>query len=100
MIKTKYIVSLFLILMMLPILTIFSYLFVPSTDIWGHLIDNLLLTYLFNTAFIVLWVALFTFLIGVSCAWLITMYNFPGKNIFRWLLVFPIAIPAYVTRDH
>ena len=97
MIKIKYIVSLFLILMMLPILTIFSYLFVPSTEIWSHLIDNLLLTYLFNTAFIVLWVALFTFLIGVSCAWLITMYNFPGKNIFRWLLVFPIAIPAYVS---
>ena len=97
MLKTKYIVILFLIIMMLPILTVFSYLFMPSTDIWNHLVNNLLLTYLLNTAFITIWVIFFTLLIGVSCAWLVTMYNFPGKEIFKWLLVFPIAIPAYVS---
>ena len=97
MLKTKYIIGFFLILMMLPILTIFSYLFVPSTEIWEHLIENLLNTYLYNTGFLVFWVMFFTFIIGVSCAWLVTMYNFPGKNIFRWLLVFPIAIPTYVS---
>ncbi len=97
MIKTKYITGFFLILMMLPILTIFSYLFIPSTEIWEHLIENLLNIYLFNTAFLIFWVVFLTFVIGVSCAWLVTMYNFPGKNIFRWLLVFPLAIPTYVS---
>ena len=82
---------------MLPILTVFSYLFTPSTEIWSHLVDNLLLTYLLNTAFIVFWVASLTGLIGVTCAWLVTIYNFPGKDLFKWLLVLPIAIPAYVS---
>tara|TARA_B100001750_G_C15515164_1_gene606540 strand:- start:493 stop:2094 length:1602 start_codon:yes stop_codon:yes gene_type:complete len=97
MIKTKYFVILFLVMIMLPILTVFSYLFTPSTEIWSHLVDNLLLTYLLNTAFIVFWVASLTGLIGVTCAWLVTIYNFPGKDLFKWLLVLPIAIPAYVS---
>ena len=97
MIKTKHIIVFFLTIITLPILTVFSYLFIPSTEIWNHLVNNLLLRYLINTGFIVFWVSLFTSLIGVSCAWLVTMYNFPGKDVFKWLLVLPIAIPAYVS---
>ncbi|MEC9205721.1 MAG: iron ABC transporter permease [Pseudomonadota bacterium] len=97
MTKTKYTAIFFLTLIMFPILTVFSYLFLPSTEIWTHLVDNLLLTYLLNTIFIVFWVSLFTGLIGVTCAWLVTIYDFPGKDIFKWLLVLPIAIPAYVS---
>ena len=82
---------------LLPIITIFSYLFIPPDETWSHLIENLLTTYLTNTAFILFWVILFTAIIGVVTAWIITMYNFPGKNIFKWSLVLPISIPTYIS---
>ena len=47
--------------------------------------------------FITFFVSLFTVIIGVFSAWLVVMYNFPGKHIFKWLLVMPIAIPTYVS---
>ena len=33
---------------------------------------------------------------GVTTAWLITMCRFPGHRIFEWLLLLPMAFPAYV----
>ena len=80
-----------------PIITVLSYIFSPSTHLWGHLADNLLLEYLSNTFLILMFVSLISVVLGVSCAWLVTMYQFPGKDIFKWLLVMPIAIPTYVS---
>jgi len=80
-----------------PIITVLSYVFSPSTHLWGHLADNLLLEYLSNTFLILMFVSLISVVLGVSCAWLVTMYQFPGKDIFKWLLIMPIAIPTYVS---
>ena len=80
-----------------PIITVLSYIFSPSTYIWNHLANNLLLEYLSNTFLILMFVSLISVVLGVSCAWLVTMYQFPGKDIFKWLLVMPIAIPTYVS---
>ena len=80
-----------------PIITVLSYIFSPSTYIWNHLANNLLLEYLSNTFLILIFVSLISVILGVSCAWLVTMYQFPGKDIFKWLLVMPIAIPTYVS---
>tara|TARA_B100000686_G_scaffold128910_1_gene136097 strand:- start:9895 stop:11349 length:1455 start_codon:yes stop_codon:yes gene_type:complete len=33
---------------------------------------------------------------GISTAWVVTRYDFPGKNIFEWALLLPAAVPAYV----
>ena len=33
---------------------------------------------------------------GVSTAWIVTRYNFPGKKIFEWALLLPAAVPAYI----
>jgi iron(III) transport system permease protein len=41
-------------------------------------------------------VALFTILIGASLAWVISMYDFPGVNLFKWLMILPMAIPTYI----
>ena len=80
-----------------PIITVLSYIFSPSIYIWNHLANNLLLEYLSNTFLILMFVSLISVVLGVSCAWLVTMYQFPGKDIFKWLLVMPIAIPTYVS---
>tara|TARA_Y100001970_G_scaffold43687_1_gene54462 strand:- start:35 stop:1666 length:1632 start_codon:yes stop_codon:yes gene_type:complete len=84
-------------IVLIPILTVFSFLFSPSGSLWVHLTATLIDDYVLNTLFITLFVSLFTTIIGVSSAWLVVMYNFPGKRIFKWLLVMPIAIPAYIS---
>ena len=86
-----------ILIVVIPIFTVFIHLFFPSTGLWEHLADNLLLKYLSNTLVVLFFVSIISSLIGISCAWLITMYHFPGKNIFKWLLVIPIAIPTYIS---
>jgi iron(III) transport system permease protein len=95
--KNKLILLPIVFILITPILTVFSYLLHPSTELWGHLANNLLSNYLSNTLIIVFSVAFITLLIGVSSAWLVAMYKFPGKDIFKWLLVMPIAISTYVS---
>ena len=41
-------------------------------------------------------VGIFVLVTGLSTAWLVTMCRFPGRKLFEWLLLFPLAIPAYV----
>ncbi|MFC7485510.1 ABC transporter permease [Knoellia sp. CPCC 206453] len=37
-----------------------------------------------------------TAVLGVGLAWLVTAYEFPGRRLFSWMLVLPLAMPAYV----
>jgi iron(III) transport system permease protein len=37
-----------------------------------------------------------TLLLGVSCAWCIERYDFPGRQALSWMLVLPLAMPSYV----
>lgn len=37
-----------------------------------------------------------TALFGAAAAWLVTLCDFPGRSMFEWLLVLPLAAPVYV----
>ena len=80
----------------IPILTIASSIFEPSGENWTHLKETVLGEYLLNSALLVLGVSLGTLLLGVSTAWLTAMCRFPGKSFFVWLLLLPLAMPAYI----
>jgi iron(III) transport system permease protein len=41
-------------------------------------------------------VALGALVIGGGLAWLVTAYRFPLRNVLVWLLVLPLAMPAYI----
>jgi iron(III) transport system permease protein len=41
-------------------------------------------------------VGLGTLVIGGGLAWLVTAYRFPLRNLLVWLLVLPLAMPAYI----
>ena len=41
-------------------------------------------------------VGLLTLIIGAGTAWLVTMYRFPGRGLFEWLLLIPLAVPTYI----
>ena len=79
-----------------PVFTIASFLIQPSAEIWQHLLDTVLIGYLTNSALLMVGVGLGTFSIGVTCAWLTSVCQFPGKRFFAWALLLPLAMPAYI----
>lgn len=83
-------------LTILPVAVVASSLFSPSVDIWRHLWGTILPRMLGNTILLLVGVGLGTLVLGVGLAWLIIAYDFPGRNSFKWLLVLPMAVPAYI----
>jgi len=83
-------------LIAIPILVVFGFIFVPAGDIWSHLASTVLPLYLINTLILGAGVAVLVLTIGVSTAWLVTMYEFPGRRYFSWALFLPLAMPAYI----
>ncbi|NQU55864.1 MAG: iron ABC transporter permease [Rhodospirillales bacterium] len=81
---------------MLPVVAVIIIAFTPGDDIWGHLSSTVLPLYVTTTVMLMIGVGSGTFLIGVGGAWLVTMYRFPGKTLFEWALLLPMAMPAYV----
>ncbi len=79
-----------------PILTVASSLATPSADVWGHLWQTQLRELVWNTLVLIGGVGLGVAVLGTGLAWLVTMYRFPGRDVFEWLLVLPMAMPAYV----
>jgi len=79
-----------------PILAILWMAFNPAENIWPHLMATTLPRYLANTLMLCLGVGVLSASVGTGAAWLVTMYRFPGSQILQWLLLFPLAIPAYV----
>lgn len=68
----------------------------PAPELWAHLTSVLLPGLLRNTAVLVLGVGVGSLLIGVSLAWLTATCEFPGRRLFDWALMLPLAVPAYV----
>lgn len=84
------------LLVAVPVLVILVHVFFPSGEVWGHLISTVMGRYLSNTVILSLSVALGTILIGTTCAWLVVMCRFPGRRLFEWALLLPLAVPTYV----
>ena len=84
------------LILSVPILTIAFSVFEPPGENWQHLKDTVLPEYLGNSILLTCGVGAGTLLIGVSTAWLTAMCRFPGKNLFVWLLLLPMAMPAYI----
>ncbi|WP_241684991.1 ABC transporter permease [Cyclobacterium xiamenense] len=85
-----------LLLIATPIFTILFKLLDAPGETWTHLRDTLLIGYFTNTLFLLLGVAFFTFLLGVSTAWMVSNYRFPGRRYFEWLLILPLGFPGYI----
>jgi iron(III) transport system permease protein len=79
-----------------PIVAVLCSLASPARDVWTHLLATQLLELITNTLLLVAGVGAGTLLLGGGLAWLVVGYRFPGRAIFEWALVLPLAVPAYV----
>ena len=80
----------------IPIAAVIGLALTPGESVWGHLASTVLPLYIRTTLLLMVGVGLGTLVIGAGTAWLVTMCRFPGRRIFEWALLLPLAIPAYV----
>ena len=84
------------LLLALPVMVVVGFVLVPAGETWRHLADTVLADYVSNSLLLMLGVALGTLIGGVGTAWLTSMCRFPGRGLFEWALLLPMAMPAYI----
>ncbi|MDE2912062.1 MAG: iron ABC transporter permease [Paracoccaceae bacterium] len=84
------------IVVLFPIVAVFWMALFPSEPIWLHLLSTVLPRYLFNSALLMVTVGVITGIMGTVAAWLVVMCSFPGRRVFEWALLLPLAVPAYI----
>jgi iron(III) transport system permease protein len=62
----------------------------------GGLAANMLPTARRETATLMVSVGILTGILGLVSAWLVSHFDFPGRRIFEWALVLPLAVPTYL----
>ena len=79
-----------------PNVVVLSSLATPNVELWLHLWRTQLVELALNTLALLAGVGAGTLVVGTVLAWLVVNYHFPGRGIFEWALILPLAIPAYV----
>jgi len=81
---------------LIPIITVFFSFFEETSNYYQILKDTFLFEYIFNSFFLLVCVLILTFLIGTTCAYLVSFYEFPFSNFFKWSLILSFAVPPYI----
>ena len=67
-----------------------------SFDTLVHLASTVIPAAAAETAALVLLVAAGVIVLGSTSAWLVAAHEFPGRRLFEWALLVPLAMPAYI----
>jgi iron(III) transport system permease protein len=86
----------FALALMSPIVVMLLSSINASSDLFSHLWATVLPEYIRNTLVLGLLVALLSFCFGVPAAALISQTNIVMGKQLRWLLMLPLAMPAYL----
>jgi iron(III) transport system permease protein len=71
--------------------------FFENTSAYYELLKNtFLVEYILNSSILLLSVLVITFLIGTGSAYLVSFYEFPLSNFFKWALILSFAVPPYI----
>lgn len=81
---------------MLPLLSTAFAWAVPAGEVWAHQLQHVLPRVAGNTVLLLAFVAVLTGLLGTGLAWLVAAHDFPGRTVFSWALLLPLAVPGYV----
>ncbi|MEO1132954.1 MAG: iron ABC transporter permease [Cyanobacteria bacterium J06639_1] len=84
------------VIIAIPVVAIASSLLSPTTEVWQRLVETVLPRYVKNSLYLMIGVGIGTIVMGVGTAWLVALCRFPGRRVFEWALLLPLAAPAYV----
>ena len=91
--------SAFCLLLGLPVLGVLGAWFAldaSALDILSHQASTVLPGYVLQTMTLAAGVGLGVMLLGTACAAAVCLFDFPGRRLFEWALLLPLAMPAYV----
>jgi iron(III) transport system permease protein len=98
----RLVLLLFVMALMLPVLAVIAS-WLPFGDPAGQarailleMGSTVLPEYLGTTVQLSLLVAMGVVAVGLSTATAVTLFDFPGRRVFEWALLLPLAMPAYV----
>jgi len=92
-----YVASLLVTLLVaIPISTVLFNSFITSSEYLILLKNTFLTDYILNSFIVLFGVLFLTFIFGVSTAYFISFYNFPGASFFNWALILSFAVPPYI----
>ncbi|MBA2546989.1 MAG: iron ABC transporter permease [Burkholderiaceae bacterium] len=82
----------------LPVLSVFASFWHTgeSSDTLRHLAATVIPSALLQTSVLGMAVMTGVVAIGASTAWVVATCDFPGRRIFEWALLLPLAMPAYI----
>ena len=83
-------------IVIVPILTVFSSFFENTSNYFEILKNTFLFEYTLNSLILLTSVLIFTFIIGTVSAYLVSFYEFPFSNFFKWGLILSFAVPPYI----
>ena len=81
---------------LIPILTVFSSFFQDTSNYFEILKETFFFEYIFNSLILLIGVIFLTFILGVGSAYIVSFYDFPGVNFFKWALILAFAVPPYI----
>ncbi|SNY57100.1 iron(III) transport system permease protein [Arsukibacterium tuosuense] len=84
------------LLLAMPVLVVFGSVFSPDIEVWRHLRQTVLADYIINSLLLAFGTGAGALIIGTSTAWLVSQYQFIGRRVLQWLLLLPLAMPAYI----
>ncbi|MFY0700478.1 MAG: iron ABC transporter permease [Bermanella sp.] len=86
--------------MFIPILALIYQAFfaVDGNDhTFSNILDSVLWQYIKNSLLVVMATLIFACIFAIAPAWWCARYEFKGRRFLQWAMVFPLAIPAYVS---
>ena len=75
---------------------LFAGIFAGDGATWTHILENRLAPYTATTLWVLVLTAIMILALAVPAAWLISQYDFPGRALFGFALILPLAMPGYV----
>jgi len=81
---------------LIPIITVSLSFFEDTSNYYQILKNTFLLEYITNSLILLFCVLIFTFLIGTGTAYLVSFFEFPLSNFFKWALILSFAVPPYI----
>ena len=90
---SSFLVSIFVII---PIVTVFTSFFDDTSGYYELLKKTFLIEYILNSAILLFCVLILTFLLGTGSAYIVSFYEFPFCNFFKWSLILSFAVPPYI----
>jgi len=81
----------------LPLIFVMAHgLILGGSDSWDHILSTRLSEYTLTTLLVLFLSGMMILLTALPAAWLVSRTDFPGRHVFEWALILPLAMPGYV----